>query len=166
METRFTAIELAAMRDAGDIARMSRDEIEHGLQWRWRPEAIRAMIRDTESSVIISRLQTPLPEAAAGTLMGFAAMRFGFETAHLNLLAVDPRCRRQGLGRELLNWLVLTAHTAGLDRIDLEVRARNRGAQRFYRAAGFAPGKTIPGYYQGQETAVRMHKWLDSAARP
>ena len=51
-----------------------------------------------------------------------------------------------------------------LDRIDLEVRARNRNAQRFCRDAGFAPGKTIPGY-QGQEAAMRMHKWLDSVAR-
>ena len=144
---------------------MSRDEIEQGLQWRWRPEAIRAMIRERESSVIVVRLKTPLADAPPGTLVGFAAMRFGYETAHLNLLAVDPRCRRQGLGREMLDWLELSARTAGLARIDLEVRARNGGAQTFYRDAGFAAGKTVPGYYQGQEAALRMHKWLDASPR-
>ena len=149
-------LELARSIDAKPIALMSRDQIEAGLEWKWRAPAIRAFISDPESSVLCARCTLGPTEF----LGGFGIMQFGSEVAHLNLLAVDPRVRRQGLGEQLLTWLETTAVTAGLYRIDLEVRANNRGARRFYEELGYKASRTIRGYYQGRESALKMHKKL------
>ncbi len=57
-------------------------------------------------------------------IAAFAIMHFGDEVAHLNLLAVAPEHRRQGLGRQLMDWLTATAIEAGVFRINLEVRSQ------------------------------------------
>ena len=149
-------LELARRIDAKPIALMSRDEIEQGLEWRWRTPAIRAFINDPEACVLCARCRLNEREF----LGGFGIMQFGAEVAHLNLLAVDPRLRRQGLGERLLSWLETSAVTAGLYRIDLEVRANNAGARRFYEELGYKASRTIRGYYQGREAALKMHKKL------
>ena len=148
-------IQLATRSDAREIARMSRDYIEDGLGWSWLPRRVLTMIRDPESVVLIART------AGGGPISGFAIMEYHRNHAHLNLLAVTPALRRSGLGRHLLEWLEETARVAGTFRIVLEVRARNFGARQFYRDLGYYEREYIPGYYQGQESALRMMKRLE-----
>jgi ribosomal protein S18 acetylase RimI-like enzyme len=83
-------------------------------------------------------------------------MHFGDEVAHLNLLAVAPAHRRQGLGRQLMDWLTATAIEAGVFRINLELRTRNEPARLFYEGLGFEQLGVVQGYYQGREAALRM----------
>jgi ribosomal protein S18 acetylase RimI-like enzyme len=101
---------------------------------------------------------------AAGTggplLAGFAIMHFGDDIAHLNLLAVDSRWQRRGLGRRLLGWLEQSAITAGTFSVCLEVRARNPVALLFYRELGFEEAGRVPRYYSGREDALRLTKDL------
>jgi ribosomal-protein-alanine N-acetyltransferase len=93
-------------------------------------------------------------------MAGFAIMRYGDEAAHLDLLAVSRSCRRTGVGRQLLEWLEKCAVVAGIFDIDLEVRAGNAGARRFYERMGYRLLDQLPGYYQGVEAAVRMGRDL------
>lgn len=153
-------IQLAAPRDAAEIARMSRDYIEAGLGWSWLPRRVLGMIRDPESVVLIGRGR------GAGSIAGFAIMEYHARHAHLNLLAVTPEQRRSGLGRRLLEWLEETARVAGTFRVVLEVRARNFGAREFYRELGYYEREYVPGYYQGQESALRMMKRLEQKVLP
>ncbi len=103
--------------------------------------------------------------ARAGTaIVGFAIMRYGDDTAHLNLLAVAPAHRRRGIGRRLVAWLEDTALTAGTFTIALELRAGNAGARAFYAALGYRELVRVPGYYQGRECAIRMVR--DVARQP
>jgi ribosomal protein S18 acetylase RimI-like enzyme len=148
-------IQLARGTDAREIARMSRDYIEAGLGWSWLPRRVLGMIRHPECVVLIAR------SVNGGPLAGFAIMEYHQKHAHLNLLAVNPDHRRTGLGRRLLEWLEETARVAGTFRIVLEVRARNFGARGFYRELGYYEREYIPGYYQGQESALRMMKRLE-----
>ena len=97
-------------------------------------------------------------------IVAFAIMQLGDETAHLNLLAVAPGYRLQGLGRRMLDWLRLTCIEAGVFRIDLELRAANVSARVFYERLGFAAGSLVKGYYQGREAALRMSLRLDQRA--
>jgi [ribosomal protein S18]-alanine N-acetyltransferase len=83
-------------------------------------------------------------------------MHFGDETAHLNLLGVAHEHRRQGLGRQLMDWLTATAVEAGVFRINLELRTHNQGARAFYESLGFEQRGVVQGYYQGREAALRM----------
>lgn len=57
-------------------------------------------------------------------------------------LAVDPAVRRGGVGRALMDAAEALARRLGLPRVELEVRAWNDGAARFYAALGYAPAST------------------------
>ncbi len=95
-----------------------------------------------------------------GDVLGFGIMTYGLETAHLMLLAVLPRARRRNIASNLLDWLEETAITAGVSRIELEVRAGNTGARSFYRERGYHERDYLAGYYSGQESAFRMARNL------
>ncbi len=148
-------IQLARARDAREIARMSRDYIEDGLGWSWLPRRVQGTIRHPESVVLIAR------RAPDGPIAAFAIMEYHTKHAHLNLLAVTPEHRRGGLGKRMLEWLEETARVAGTFRIVLEVRALNFGAREFYRELDYYEREYIPGYYQGQASALRMMKRLE-----
>lgn len=141
-------LKLARLRDAQRIAQMSRDLVEQGLPWSWTAPRVAAHIRGQDSNVLTAWV--------GGHLAGFAIMQFYAEYAHLNLLAVDPQYRRFGIGRKLIAWLEETARVGGIFTISLEVRANNGGARAFYRTLGYQEARTIPGYYRGRETAIRM----------
>jgi ribosomal-protein-alanine N-acetyltransferase len=143
---------LARFEDAEEIAVMSRDSIEGGLSWSWTPARVRRSIMSRDSSVVVARRE--------GRVAAFAIMYLGDEVAHLNLLAVSGRHRRQGIGRRLIQWLSETCLEAGVLRIDLELRANNEVARAFYDRQGFEALNVIQGYYQGVEPALRMTKRL------
>ncbi|MDE0177149.1 MAG: GNAT family N-acetyltransferase [Gammaproteobacteria bacterium] len=160
MELASTVLDLANSEDAASIARLSRDEIERGLDWRWRPPAIRRLIAAPEVAVLCARCRIESSTENLVLLGGFGVMEFGLDRAHLVLLAVEPRLRRRGLARRMLRWLEKSARTAGIGEIDLEVRADNSGARQFYLVEGFSRGEYLPGYYQGRAAAYRMNKKL------
>jgi len=143
---------LARALDAREIAEMSRDLIEQGLTWSWTPARVQHFICGAESSVIVARRER--------RIAAFAIMHFGDEVAHLNLLAVAPLHRRQGLGRQLMDWLTATAIEAGVFRINLELRTHNDAARLFYERLGFDQLGIVQGYYQGREAALRMSRRL------
>lgn len=141
-------IKLAKLADAKRIALMSRNLIERGLPWSWNPARVAKHIRCHDSVVLAVWAQRQL--------MGFAIMHFLDESAHLNLLAVDPRYQGLGIGRRLIEWLEKSARVAGTFVVSLEVRAKNGGARVFYRRLGYTEIVCIPGYYSGREAAIRM----------
>lgn len=163
MELASTVLDLANGEDAASIARLSRDEIERGLDWRWQPPAIRRLIAAPEIAVLCARCRVASSAKTVQMLGGFGVMEFGVDRAHLVLLAVEPKLRRRGLARRMLRWLEKSAQIAGIGEIDLEVRADNTGARQFYRVEGFSRGEYLPGYYQGREAAYRMSKKLGLA---
>jgi ribosomal-protein-alanine N-acetyltransferase len=102
----------------------------------------------------------------APIVAAFAIMRYADDVAHLNLLAVDPRHRRRGVGGQLIRWLEETADTAGTFVIGLELRASNESALRFYTKLGYREIDRVPGYYQGVEPAIRMSRDVRVAVNP
>ena len=148
------------------LARVSRDYIERGLPWRWKSARLRSLIADRDSEAVGSLIAQVHEDLGAtetrslGNLLGFGAMTYERDSAHLMLLATLPRARRRGIGSHLLRWLEKTARTAGIERITLEVRARNSGARAFYREHGYYERDYIPRYYDGEESAFRMTRSL------
>jgi ribosomal-protein-alanine N-acetyltransferase len=145
-------IRLATPADAPAIAALSREAIEHGLPWSWRPERVARAIanRDTNVAVI----------GEPGTLAAFGIMSYRGEDAHLLLFAVHRRHRRQGVGSALLQWLENVARTAGCFRIRLEARWDNAGARSFYNEHGYHERTIRPAMYSGVLDGVLLEKWL------
>jgi ribosomal-protein-alanine acetyltransferase len=145
-------IRLAVRPDADEIAVLSRDCIEHGLRWSWTAQRVRRCIGDRDTNVLVVRDRD--------TIAGFAIMKYGVDEAQLFLLAVRPSHRRRGIGTALLSWLEVTARTAGIRVIRLQVRSTNDAAIAFYRNIGFRSTAVYPAYYQGTEDALLMSRDL------
>jgi ribosomal-protein-alanine N-acetyltransferase len=121
---------LAVPEDADFIARMSRRLIEKDLPQSW------------------------------DIIAGFAVMHFADDSAHLNLLAVEPVYRRCGIGRGLVKWLEESARVAGVQFVSLEVRSSNHRALRFYAELGYRETGVIPRYYSGVDDATLLARDL------
>jgi [ribosomal protein S18]-alanine N-acetyltransferase len=147
-------IGLATLTDAQSIALISRDEIEHGLRWDWRPPRVRRAIEDRDTNVVVAR--------HAASVIGFALMKYRSDDAHLLLLGVVPQHRRRGVATAMMSWLEETLRVAGIAAIQVEVRASNRAALAFYAKLGYEQVNATLRYYQGIETALHLVKELAS----
>ena len=152
-QTAKTDIVLAKPQHATHLADMSKRLIERGLPWHcWTSKRmVKAIKRDDNVTIICCR---------GRDVLGFAAMQFGDEQAHLNLLAVEPPEQRAGHASTMLKWLEESCLVAGIRSVNLECRLSNREAIVFYQKRGFVRGEEIRHYYCGSETALRMHKSL------
>ncbi len=80
-------------------------------------------------------------------VIGYAGYWYLLDEVHINTLAVTPEERGRGLGRLLLLNLLLLALAHEPGQIRLEVRRRNRAAQRLYESVRFSVVGRRPGYY-------------------
>ena len=142
----------ARMGEAARIAGMSRALIEPGLPWSWTPRRVAAHMRQRDNMVVTARTDKDL--------VGFAMAHFGDDSVHVTLLAVAESAQRQGVGRQLLDWIEESAVTAGVFTVELELRAGNAGAKQFYTALGYRETLRVPRYYSGIEDAIRMARNL------
>ena len=156
-------VKLAVPKDAPLMARMSKNYIEHGLNWRWRTPQIRGKIAAPETVALVAELQV----GGVRLVGGFAVMDFVLDAdrdkAILNLLAVHPQIRRMGVASKLVRWLHKSARVAGCEYIELQVRSDNQIARRFYRNLGYSDEALLPGYYDGKVSAYQMKLRLHSA---
>jgi ribosomal-protein-alanine N-acetyltransferase len=146
------SIQPATGADASCIASMSARLIEYGLPQSWRAHRVEKHIRSRNSVVLTA--------CSPERLAGFAIMRFGDDSAHLNLLAVEPDFQRSGIGRDLVAWLEDSAVVAGAFHVSLEARADNAAALRFYAALGYHETGVIPNYYNGIVDAAQLARDL------
>lgn len=108
--------------------------------------------------VLASKAAAFLLVEADGVVAGYVMVLFrkGSSVARLYSIAVDPDFRGQGLAERLIAAAAIAATARGADRLRLELRPSNTGAQRLYRRAGFHHLESKPGYYNDGEDAIRM----------
>jgi len=96
-------------------------------------------------------------------LAGFIVARQILEVCEIESIAVAEGFRRMGVGRVLLDAVSRRAQALGTERIQLEVRAGNQNAIRFYEKAGLTKEGVRRRYYRSpEEDAVLMGKSLNS----
>ena len=98
------------------------------------------------------------PQALSG-MLGYTVAMLVVDEWHVLNLAVHPTVQGKGLGRFLLNTLVMDALQATCQSVLLEVRASNTVAQRLYQSHGFTFKGMRKQYYpaaQGREDALVM----------
>lgn len=87
-------------------------------------------------------------ESAAGALLGYCIVLRAADEAEVANLAVQPRARRTGIGRALLERFLARAARDGVRTVYLEVRESNAAAQALYAAHGFVQAARRRGYYR------------------
>lgn len=150
--TQNTLIEFARRSDTAEISRLSRDEVEYGLGWDYRPQKLLRLIRNKSKNVVVARV--------GNEFAGFGIMTYHREHANLDLLAVKEARRRRKIGTGIVLWLEKVALTAGAFNVFVQVREQNSGALGFYEYLGYQQIDQIPGFYQGIENGVVMAKSL------
>lgn len=116
----------------------------------WSPTGLAVTFEHYPSYFLLSRQG----EQIAGVISG---RRVADEGEILNL-AVDPKCRRQGVGRTLVEALLEVFLHEHVREIFLEVRESNASAIAFYESLGFLKVGRRPVYYQSPPEAALLLK--------
>jgi len=94
-------------------------------------------------------------------VVAFIGAWFSANEAHITNIAVRPSYQRRGIGHFLVHKMVQLARDYPSQKITLEVRASNEGAQSVYRRMGFKVVRTRRNYYiQEKEDAFSMCRLL------
>lgn len=101
--------------------------------------------------------EIPLPCAVIlaawdnGKIRGFICLRHAADTAEIVNLAVRADCVRQGIGRQLLQQVLLCAQKLGVRQVTLEVNEHNAAAIGLYKQAGFTVLGRRKNFYAGAD---------------
>ena len=96
-------------------------------------------------------------------VIGFAILSVSTDESHLLNIGLTSSKRGRGLGRELLEKMIMAADVMGSKKIFLEVRISNVIAIDLYKASGFKEIGLRKKYYrlkEGREDAILMSKSL------
>jgi [ribosomal protein S18]-alanine N-acetyltransferase len=136
--------------DSGDIGRLLKTSIAgtgpNDPQW-----IMEQMARST-SVLLVAVEQNEVVGAIVGQIV--------LDEAEIHDVAVDPRFRRQGHARRLVQAFEHGAESQGACHSFLEVRRSNISAKQLYAAAGYTEQGHRTGYYSNGEDAIVMSKVL------
>ncbi|HEC16292.1 MAG TPA: ribosomal-protein-alanine N-acetyltransferase [Sedimenticola sp.] len=96
-------------------------------------------------------------------IVGYAIMSLAAGEANILNLCIHPELQGRGLGRKLLNRMLMLARRHDADTAFLEVRVSNEAAFALYDAAGFNEIGVRRNYYpakEGKEDALVLAKTL------
>ena len=109
----------------------------------------------------------PNGEGVPAPLVGYAGLWFDGEHAHLMTIGVDPVVKGHGVGKTMLDALVVRAREIGAESLILEVAVDNDVAIAMYRSRGFAQIGLRKRYYQPEDVdAFTMQLVLDPVVVP
>ncbi|MDO5146985.1 MAG: ribosomal protein S18-alanine N-acetyltransferase [Eubacteriales bacterium] len=98
-------------------------------------------------------------------VIGYIGMKSVMDEADITNVAIAPDCRRQGMGKMLLERLLEDARDKKIERIYLEVRVSNEAAMALYEQAGFCQVGIRKNYYEKPMEDARIMMW-ELTARP
>lgn len=101
-------------------------------------------------------------------VVGFMIYELHKNRLHLLNFAVDPRCRRDSVGRSMLDKLVSKLSDDRRNRIMLEVRETNLDAQLFFKQLGFRAISVLRDFYEDttEDAYLMQLRYREHAAAP
>lgn len=113
----------------------------------WSPSMMREeLASDARRYVVV------LPDGGPGEVVGYAGLALYDIEAHILTVGVRQEHRRRGVARLMVRHLLDLADAHGVERVLLEVRADDEGAQALYAAEGFEPIGIRRKYYAATGT--------------
>ncbi|MDD4658465.1 MAG: ribosomal protein S18-alanine N-acetyltransferase [Eubacteriales bacterium] len=97
---------------------------------------------------------------AAEEVAGYAGRWLILDESHITNIAVAPGWRRKGVARKLMEYMLRASLGQGANRMTLEVRRSNLGAQKLYEEFDFSVAGLRRGYYtDNNEDALIMWQY-------
>lgn len=131
--------------DLGPVTQMEADCFDDA----WNEESIAFELHDNPFC-------KPYVIEEDGQIAGYLFLWVIFERAEIANIAIDPKFRRHGLGRQLMEQAIEKARAEGCETMMLEVRLSNTAAQALYKSMGFVEMRRVGGYYSNGEDAIVM----------
>ena len=128
-----------------DLAAIMTIESSEFANDAWSSAMMSAELGDTHGYYVVAH-----PVGEPTQVKAYAGLRapFGSAQADIQTIAVAPDARRHGIGRALMNALMVEARDRGASELFLEVRDDNPAAQRLYESLSFDRIAVRPNYYQ------------------
>jgi glutathione synthase/RimK-type ligase-like ATP-grasp enzyme/ribosomal protein S18 acetylase RimI-like enzyme len=138
-----------------DLEALLRIEADSFVLDRLSRRSFRAALKAQNQALLVA-------QGGEGEAEGYALLHLRPDQgrARLYSLAVAPKMRGAGLGRDLLAAAEAQAAGRGLGRMRLEVNVDDLGTQEFYLRHGYGRIRELPGFYQDGQAAYRMEKVL------
>lgn len=133
-----------------DLGTLTRIESECFGDDAWSPSLVEAELSADTRSVILATDES--------SVVGYGSIMVVDDVADLQRIAILPGARRRGLGRELLEELLVKAAELGATRMILEVSATNTAAIALYESFGFSVIHQRRDYYSDGADALVMEK--------
>lgn len=93
-------------------------------------------------------------------ILGFAGIKIILDEAEIMNIVTKKTCRNQGIGKLLLDRLILEAKNKNVRKINLEVNENNTIAIHLYEKFGFSRNGERKNYYNNKK-AILMSKILE-----
>lgn len=135
------------LSDANEIARLE----EEAFSDAWTEKGILDTFHQQQAFVVVGEMDDKV--------VGYCIMYYVLDEGEIARIAVDDNCKRQGVGRAILNQVECICKEKGITRILLDVRESNGAARAFYRNYGFVEDGIRKNFYEmPKEHAVLMSK--------
>ena len=110
----------------------------------WSEDEIAALLSQDQVDSLIVRQPNILKQRK---ILGFVICRKAADEAEILTIAVQPRQRKKGFGRMLVEALIRKLYRDGIKKLFLEVDDQNDGAVKLYQNIGFTKVGTREQYY-------------------
>jgi len=117
-----------------------------------------------ELRVPFSRSRVARLPGAAHTLAGYVCWWVVGDEAEILNIAVNPGCRRIGVGRVLVRLVLDDVVERGASRVSLEVEPDNVSARKLYESFGFSAAGRRRNYYARGVDALIMALEIEAGA--
>ena len=150
----------AAQRDLPRLTELYLDCFAKWSQAENIPNYLDMMVTDKDWQFIVA-------EDKPGHIAGFVLVNCTYAERHpggfinVDVLAVDEKCRGQGLGKQLMNMADMVGRNEGVSFVSLQVHEDNEGGIKLYHALKFNEVARQESYYSDGRAAVNMVKVLD-----
>ena len=141
LENLLVSVTEANISDAPDIYELSL--YYSGSTRGWAKEEVENVITSQGYCVIVAKKEE--------IIVGYAIAQLAWGKMHLLDIAVKEDMRRQGIGSEMLKYLINQAKEWRLPEVYLEARASNTPAVRLYSRFSFKTRFILPKFYEGED---------------
>ncbi len=142
--------------ETSDIAELARLE-KLCFSVPWSEKAIAETMEREEALFLCAR--------EGGKTVGYIGSYYCLSDGYITNVAVDPACRRRGIGKALVRELIEKGRERHLSFWTLEVRKSNLAAISLYESLGFKDVGLRPHFYSAPDEDARlMTYFIDASA--